>query len=182
MREKILKFLKDKRSGKLLFIVGIAGIVLIYVSTILPDYDDQSKKLDEAETFSEEEYALELEEKVERMVSAICGDNGAVVTVTLDTTLTYEYADEIKQNNAQDETKSSKESEKTYIIVKDSQGAETPLIITSYMPKIRGVAIICNANELEREEIKNAVTAALNINSREIYIGSKGRTTSNEKG
>lgn len=176
MKEKISELLKGKKSGKVLFIAGIVGIVLIYISSVFPNEEVKNLPKNEEVSFSTEEYKNTVEEDIRRIVFAVCGDNSSVVTVTLDSGITYEYADEIKQNNAEDQTKTSKESEQTYIIVKDSSGAETPLIITSHMPEIRGVAVICNATEQETEQIKNAVTAAFNINSRKIYIG-KGRTT-----
>lgn len=176
MKERFLEFLKGKKTGKLLFVAGIVGIVLIYASTIIPNNKDVKLPESEDESFSVKEYKNSLEEDIKQIVLAVCGDSASVVTVTLDSGITYEYADEVKENNAEDETKTSKESEQTYIIVKDSSGAETPLLITSHMPEIRGVAVICNATEEETEKIKNAVTAALNISSRKIYIG-KGRTT-----
>lgn len=173
MKEKIADLLKSKNTGKLLFIAGLIGIVLIYASTLLPEKQEKLPSARE-ESFSEEEYRLSLEENVKQIVNAVCLDGEAVVSVTLDTGITYEYADEQKQNKAEEETKVSKESEQKLIIVKDSSGAETPLLITSHMPSVRGVAIICNASEGQKEEIKKAVTAALDINSRKIYIGTKG--------
>ena len=107
------------------------------------------------------------------MVFGICGDSTAIVTVTLDTGMVYEYANEIKQKGTDEQNKTSNESEKTYITVRDKSGAETPLVITSYMPKVRGVSVICNANDDDTEKIKNAVSAALDISSRKIYIGRK---------
>ena len=80
---------------------------------------------------------------------------------------------ETKEKGAEEQDKSSNESEKTYIIVRDKNGAETPLLITSYMPRVRGVSVICNANETDAEKIKNAVSAALDITLRKIYIGRK---------
>lgn len=173
MKEKLVNFIKTPKSGKLLFIAGLVGIVLIYASTLIPEKENPSSKAQETSVL-EEEYRSGLEEKIKEIVKAVCLDSSAIVTVTLDTGITYEYADEIKQNKAEDESKTSSDSEQKLIIVKDSSGAETPLLITSYMPRVRGVAIICNANETKKEEIKKAVTAALDINSRKVYIGNKG--------
>lgn len=173
MKEKLKSFIKDKKSGKLLFIAGLVGIVLIYASTLIPEREKTPSDLKDA-CVLEEEYRCRLEENIKDIVKAVCLDSSAIVTVTLDTGMTYEYADEIKQNKAEDENKTSSDSEQKLIIVKDSSGAETPLLITSHMPRVRGVAIICNANETKKEEIKKAVTAALDINSRKVYIGNKG--------
>ncbi len=172
VKEKLRELMKSKNAVKILFIAGIVGIILIFASSVF-DSKQEKTELPKETAFSETEYCVGLENKIKQMVQAICGDSAAIVTVTLDTGMVYEYADELKQNNAEDETKTSKESEQTYIIVKDSNGAEMPLVITSYMPKIRGVSVICNADETAAEEIKNAVCAALDITTRKIHIGRK---------
>ena len=53
-----------------------------------------------------------------------------------------------------------------------ADGGEQALIVTEIMPQIRGVAIICKGGNIEQtaEKIKNAVTAALNITSKRVYI------------
>ena len=44
--------------------------------------------------------------------------------------------------------------------------------MTAEMPEVRGVAIVCEGGDDEQinEKIKNAVTAALNITSKRVYI------------
>lgn len=171
MKEKIKKLLSNKNTSKIILIAGVVGIVLIFLSGLGSDKSEDN--LPAAEEFSEREYLESLEEDIKQMVFGICADASPVVTITLDTGIVFEYANEVKEKGAEDQNKISEESEKTYITVKDKNGAETPLIITSYMPKIRGVCVICNANEADAEKIKNAVAAALDITSRKIYIGRK---------
>lgn len=169
MKEKITELFKNKNTAKLLFIVGIIGILLIFASSFIPEKD----KTEKTASFSEEAYRSETEEAVARMVEGICGDPTAIVTVTLKTGVVYEYADQLSQSNAEDSGGKRAEKEQTYITVKDAGGSEKPLVITAYMPEIRGVSVICNADEKDAEEIKNAVCAALDISSRQIYIGRK---------
>lgn len=171
IKESLKKTVKGKNAGRLLFVAGIAAILMIFLSYV--SAEDEADVV-QAEVFSEDEYRGELEAQVRKIVSALCGDNEAVVAVTLDTGVIYEYANEIKRNNAEDSSKISEESEKTYITVKDSSGGESPLIITKHLPQIRGVTVICAYSEKEMaESIKGAVTAALDINSKQIYIGRK---------
>ncbi len=173
MKEKLLKFLKGKNSPKLLFFIGLLGILLIFVSTLFPKEQTNPSKTPET-AFTEEEYRAVLETDIRELVSGICGDTSPVVKITLETGIVYEYADEIKKNNAADSQKTSEESEKNYVTVKDQSGNELPLVITSHMPQIRGVAVICNAkNEDVVSKIEQAVCAALNISARKIYIGRK---------
>ena len=171
MKEKIRKLLGNKKASKIIIVVGIIGIALIFFSSF--SEKEEAETLPAAAQFSESEHLSRLEESVKQIVCGICGDNSAIVTVTLDTGLVYEYANETKEKGAEEQDKSSNESEKTYITVRDKNGAETPLLITSYMPRVRGVSVICSASEADAEKIKNAVSAALDITSRKIYIGRK---------
>jgi stage III sporulation protein AG len=172
VKEKLTELIKSKNMVKVLFIAGIAGILLIFASSMFSEEKQEKAPIKNSE-FSQEEYCHSLEEDIKQIVSGVCGDTASIVTVTLETGIVYEYADETKINSAEDQSKTSSESEKTYITVKDSNGGETPLVITSYMPKIRGVSVICGADSAQAEEIKSAVCAALDISSRKIYIGRK---------
>ncbi len=173
MKEKLSELLKSKKFAKILFIVGICGIILIFLSSYFPEKEDK-KPTENLTEFSPEEYRAGLESSVMKIVEGISGDSGAIVTVTLETGLVYEYALEEKSSDAEDESKKNTEKEQKIITVKGSDGQEHPLIVTSYMPEIRGVSVICNFKNSETEgQIKDAVTAALNINSRKIYIGRK---------
>lgn len=176
MKEKIAKLLSDKKAASIILVAGIVGIALIFLSNLSGDKEEE---LPEETVFSEEEYCQSLEKKIEEMVYGICGDASATVTVTLDTGIVYEYASEVKEKDSKDEKKQSAENEKSYITVKDKNGSEAPLIITSYMPRVRGVSVICFADDDSAEKIKNAVSAALDITSRKIYVG---RKIINEKG
>lgn len=178
MKEKLLTFIKGKKGGQLLFIIGIVGIVLIYLSSVMPKKTETQENASVQEEFSEKEYAEYLEQQVREIVAAISGDISSVVTVSLESGITYIYAEEKKDNLKSQESESSEQTERKYITVKDSEGNEKPLLITKQMPAVRGVAIVCNpVGEETGNKIKNAVMAALDITSRKIYIAAKGRTT-----
>lgn len=176
MKEKIMRLMANPKTSGIILVAGIIGIALIFLSNLS---DEKTEETPQKADFSQEEYCLSLENEIKEMVGGICGDFSSTVTVTLDTGIVYEYATEVKEKDSKDESKQSAENEKNYITVKDKNGAETPLIITSYMPRVRGVSVICSANEDTAEKIKNAVSAALDINSRKIYVG---RKMTNEKG
>lgn len=176
MKEKLAKLLSDKKFGKIILVAGIIGIALIFLSNLSGEKETEQQTKSE---FSEEKYCQFLEEKIKAMVFGICADASSTVTVTLDTGIVYEYASEVKEKDSKDDDRQSAESEKNYITVRDKNGGEEPLLITSYMPRVRGVSIICSANEETAEILKNAVSAALDITSRKIYVG---RKFINEKG
>ena len=98
------------------------------------------------------------------------------MVVTLESGIRYSYAsaDETDTTSATGSTtdQSSESKKQSYITVKTADGGEQALIVTEIMPEVRGVAIICEGgnNEITAEKIKNAVTAALNITSKRVYI------------
>ena len=88
MKEKLLKFLKGKNSPKLLFFIGLLGILLIFVSTLFPKEQTNPSKTPET-AFTEEEYRAVLEADIRELVSGICGDTSPVVKITLETGIVY---------------------------------------------------------------------------------------------
>ena len=175
MNEVIKKYITRLKSPKLLVIIGITGIMLIYLSTF---FSTENEKSDTASGggITVEQYREQLEESILKMVESITGSPNATVIITLESSMKYSYADiseGVSANKTESDSESfSSESKQTYITVKTSDGGEQALIITTEMPEVRGVAIVCEGgdDELICEKIQNAVMAALNITSKRVYI------------
>ena len=174
MNEKIKKLSKNP---KLLLIVGLTGILLVFVSSFF-DGEEQTKQNDitSAQSYTAEQYGTMIENSVKDIVTGITGDKKPTVVITLESGIRYSYvsADEIDSSSATGSAtdQNSQSKKQSYITVKNADGSEKALLITEIMPEIRGVAIICDGadNEIICEKIKNAVTAALNITSKRVYI------------
>lgn len=176
MNNIFLKYKDKLKNPKALIILGIAGIVLIFLSS-LGSQNEQSQNPDTLFTeFSVEDYRLKLTEDVEKIVKQITGNSDVTVVITLESGMRYKYADVTEGSSADktenDTVSSSSESKQDYITVKTSDGGEQALLVTAQMPEIRGVAIVCvgGDNELIAEKIENTVTAALNITSHRVSI------------
>lgn len=162
------------KNPKLLLIIGLAGILLIGVSSLFSS--DKKEEKVKAKEFSAEAYCESLEEKVGEIVADITGDKKPTVVVTLASGIRYSYADSTEEDfSSQTGEKNEQKSEsstKTYITVKSADGGEEPLVLTCLMPEIRGVAVICKGgdDEIFAQKIENAVTAALNITSKRVFI------------
>lgn len=176
MNNIFLKYKDHLKNPKALIILGLAGIILIFLSS----FSSQSEQTQNTDTafpdFSVEDYRAKLTEDVERIVKQITGSSDITVVITLESGVRYKYAD-ITEGSSQDKTEndtiqSSSESKQGYITVKTSDGGEQALLVTAQMPEIRGVAIVCvgGDNELIAEKIENTVTAALNITSHRVSI------------
>ena len=175
MNKLISKYKEKLKTPKALVIMGIIGIALIALSSLSGRTKDEEKNKPLTE-ISAEEYRVGLETDICKIVSSITGSRKVEAVVTLDSGVRYSYADiseEVTEDKSDKELQSSNiERKEGYITVKTAEGGEQALLITTQMPEIRGVAIVCEGgdNPVISEKIKNIVTAALNITSKRVYI------------
>ncbi len=168
------KYIDLVKKPKTLIIIGIVGILLIFLSTI--SFEDKTIKAEQPSEISVEEYRKNLERDVTKIVKSITGDKKATVVITLESGICYQYADVTEGSTADktdnNTTTSSSEQKQGYITVKNKDGSEQALLVTAKMPEVRGVAIVCRGgdNQSLSEKIQNTVTAALNITSKRVYI------------
>lgn len=174
MNERIKEISQKLKSPKFLIIAGLLGIVLIFISSLGTGESSEAKE--NTKEFSAEEYRLSLQKEIKDMVTDITGSRDVKVVITLESGISYSYAD-TREETAAAKSESDTESTDTqikegYITVKTADGGEEALLITAKMPEIRGVAIVCEGgdSQLLNEKIKNTVTAALNITSKRVYI------------
>ncbi len=177
MNERLKEFIGRLKNGRLIFILGICGILLIFISSLFSGGTE--KESTEKDVFDIAAYKTELEEDTAEIVKGITGSD-VRVAITLDTGLVYNYADETKYNKSDKESESVKDtstdSEKKYIIITDADGGEKPLVISEQLPAVRGVAVICGGSVSDEaaEKIYGAVGAFLDITSKRIYISVGG--------
>ncbi len=178
MNEKLKIIVSNLRSGKVIFIIGIIGILFIFISSVIPE-----KTKDTALSVSEfniGEYKAQLEKDVKEIVADITGSKDVTVFITLESGMRYNYADETKISSSDkasgDAHDTTEGSENKYIIITDSNGNEKALTLYEQLPEVRGVAVIYSgtASEKVQENIKNAVISALGITSKRIFITNKG--------
>ena len=178
-KDNIIKKLPKSKSS-FVFVIAIFGLLLILVSS----FDFNTNKTDSDvitvmdKTVSNEQYVEKVEKKIEDIISDMLGGSKVTVMVTLESGSEFVYADEIKVNadikkdQGSLKTEQSDSNQKTYIVVKDSEGNETPLVITEKMPVIRGVVIVCESGEKSTvcAAVKLAVKAALDVDEDKICV------------
>lgn len=181
MNEKIKNLTKNP---KLLVVLGICGITLIFISSFFSSNNDKKDTVVQTSNYDSEQYRASLENDVKNIVTGITGDKNPTVVITLESGVRYCYAsaDETDTSSSKggSNDQSSESKKKSYITVKTANGGEQALTVTEIMPEVRGVAVICSGgnDELVAEKIENAVTAALNITTKRVYISGG---TDNEK-
>ena len=171
MNEAVKKAEKLIKNPKLLVTIGLVGIVLIFISSFFGG-DTESGNTVSGSEYSPEQYCEQLERRVQRLVEHITGDKDATVVITVDGGKSYEYADATEYTASTSDEQESESTNKSYITVRTADGGEQALIISETMPKVRGVAIVCDGgdDEIISKSIENAVTAALDITSKRVYI------------
>ncbi len=178
MNEGVKRLLGLFKNQKLIIGLGLAGILLIFLSSLFPKSDKKSESVS-AEN-STDSYISATKSDIEVLVKKISGVNRVSVVLTLETGVTYNYAEEFK-DNATDKSSSSgsdstqnREQKKT--VVTDAEGNEAPIVINEFLPVIRGVAVVYGApdNEFINNKISSALTAALDISSKQIFIYGNG--------
>lgn len=173
MNERLKGLSAVFKNPKVMIIAGICGILLILLSEF-PVFQVKEKQTTD-DTYIKE-YQNTLTKSVEKIVQEISGDTNPTVVVTLETAVEYSYADEFESESessaGSDSSRQLDSQKRSYITIKDSDGAEKPLVVTQIMPQIRGVAVVCRGgDDLEiQKKIQNAVTAALNISGKRVCI------------
>jgi stage III sporulation protein AG len=176
----ILKFGKYKVNLQtLVFILGITGIILIGLSSILPRGEKEPEGTGVLETDAKV-YTAELESRLQDILEQMEGVGQARVMVTLENGYQKVYAKSEKVNNdiledirAQDERKTQEKqvTEQTYILV-DGAGGEEPLVTAELEPEVKGVVVVCEGGDRADVvgKVVDTVKVALDISSARISV------------
>ena len=181
MKEKIVwKIGKYRvRLDTVVFVLGIAGILLIGLSSLLPERGEPPQEVPVLETDTGA-YAARLEERLQGILQQTEGVGKAQVMVTLENGYRQVYAKSEKVNNdiledirAQDEkeTQEKQVTEQTYVLV-DGAGGKVPLVTAQLEPEVKGVVVVCQGGDdpLVVRRVVETVRVALNISSSRISV------------
>ncbi len=177
------KIMGNDRLRRWVLIIGLAGIVLIFLSGFFGQ--NTEKEETPKTTAASDEYAHQLEESLLEIIRAITGEEDAQVMVTLESGARQVYATEEKKSAGSTEeqtgqstirSQSNDDSETNYILIKDSDGSQKALSVTEISPEIRGVVVVCgNSDDAKlQQDIINAVTTALQISSARVCVVGRG--------
>ena len=180
LKEKVGNIISNiKNNPKLIFAIGLAGILIIFLSGIL-DNNDKKAIVNVNKELSAEEYCTNLENQLCKQIEQVVGGKVNVM-ITLETGVEYIYASEAKNNESEIENdnydngqkvQKDKQVQNNFILYKDENGNEVPLVVTQIMPNIKGVVIGCEngQNEVISSVVKNLVTTALDVNDDKVCV------------
>lgn len=177
------KIADNDKIMKIIIIVGLIGIVLIFISGFFKNTGSKAVSAASSvpSSISTEEYTKQLETGLTQMVTGIEGVGNAKVMVTLEKGVEQVYATEGKKSTQTTQDKSvstttknqeNNQDETSYIIVKDADGAQRALSVTEVQPIVKGVVVVCDGgnNPTVQKNVMDAVTTALNISSARVCV------------
>jgi len=159
---------KDRRLVRAAVILGMAGIVLIWLSSLAPGKETEPESQESAAQLTDTQYRRQLEEDLCRIVRAVTGEKEPQVMITLENAGSGQYATDRKESTQEGAT----QRESAYVIVKDSGGAEHGLSLEQRQPQVLGVVIVSRGagDPAVREKLVNAARAVLGVSSGRVCV------------
>ncbi|WLD91997.1 stage III sporulation protein AG [Alkalihalobacillus sp. AL-G] len=186
---------RSKKSQYILIVLGL-GVAMMLVQNLF-ETPDTSSVMNVAEedkqktesTFSfkkandpssiramENHYENQLKELLDEMV----GVKDALVVVTLDSTVVKVFEKDVnEQTTTTDETdqhggkrkSTTNQSEEKVVIIQDENG-EHPIIVTTEMPEVRGVAVVADGveNLQVKQWVREVVTRVFDVPSHNVSV------------
>jgi len=161
------KLLRSDKRVRLLVIIGLAGVLLLVLSELLPHADSPVKANKKSDTETQAAYLASLEEETATLLSSIEGVGRCRVMITLKSSGENVYA----KNSQENRSDSSYSGSYEYVLYDDSDG-EAPVLLKEYLPAVQGVAVVCDGadNAPVRENVVNSVSALFNISVSRISV------------
>lgn len=155
---------KDRRLVRVAVILGMAGIVLIWLSSLSSPKEPGPEPDESGAQLTDYQYRRELEEDLCRIVRAVTGESDPQVMVTLEDTGSGVYAADRKEG--------AQERESSYVIIKDSSGSEQGLTIEQRQPRVLGVVIVSRkaGDSAIREKLVNTARAVLGVSAGRVCV------------
>lgn len=168
IKEKLLSVFKGDKRIRIFIIIAIIGVLLIMLSEVIPN-NTSSKKSDN--DISVQEYIEYLEAQTEDTIGSISGVGKCKVMITIVNTNESVFA-----QNSDISSGDGSSSKKYEYVFYDGDSGDEPVLIKEYMPKVQGVAVVCQGgdNPYVVECITSAVSSLFDISTSKISISKLG--------
>ena len=167
--EKARELLKQRKWAVFMTVCGAAGLLLIMISSLLPDKKQETVKPSEnGISFAEtDELRCDTEKRLGELLSSIDGAGSVKVYLPFGSCQRSIYASEGRRSRSGDKT----EEEDKYVMV-GSGSEKSPLVETVEKPEVTGAVIVCDGGDSPsvREKMYKAASAALGISTAKIYV------------
>lgn len=185
----ISSIIENDRILWIIVLIGLLGIVFIFVSTYIrpSDSKDNNQYLTEnnmLKSYELDSYRNTISEELGSMLASMQGVGRTKVMITMDGSSRSIYATDIDLNdretsrkNGDDENVDKQSIEKkSCIVIRQKDGSEKALAVGQLLPKVKGVLIICDGgdNLQVKNNIIDAVSVALDISNTHICVSKLG--------
>ncbi len=178
---------KDKKSLYSLALIFIAGVCLLFFGGFFsqnPRNESKTQAKEETnikmpETYPS--YETDLEKRLENVLSLVEGAGKVKVMITL----THGKEATVQQDSKTNESEtdevdaaggkrisSQKTSEDSTVMIRNSDGSETPLVLVETEPKVEGVIIIAEGgnNVLVKDALIKAAQTVLGLETHKVQV------------
>ena len=165
--EKLRSLLDKKGKVTLVTLLGCAGLLLIMLSSVMPEERHEPQPPAETETADAEDYRDSAEKRLESFLRGVEGAGQVKVCLTVGSGERTVYASEDKSSRSADRT----EEESKYVII-GGNSDRSALVEKTELPEITGAAVLCTggASPVVQERIYKAVSPILGLPSSRIYV------------
>lgn len=174
------KLLQREGWRKAVVALGLAGMLLILLSSLLPSSPGRTNAAAGGESIDPQAYLEQTEARLERLLSGVQGVGKTSVMLTLEHGVEYRYAvdEKLSQNStttysegAPQKLEEQQEKEQSYLLV-DSSNGRGPLVLTELPPRIQGVVVVCEGagNATVAARVIDVVTTSLGITSLQVCV------------
>ena len=181
MKEQIRSFIVSLKHRpdkiKLAVLLGAAGLFLILLSELIPDWNEPEDSTVEAvsnDTDETEAFRLSTEHQLRDLLESIEGVGSCEVMLTVEGTTEYVYAENISRYTDSSPDRQSDKCDNDIVIVEHG-GDKQALIKKVIHPRISGVVVVCDGGgDIKvNERVLKAVSTALNISSSRVCVENK---------
>ena len=169
LKERLRALLHSDSGIRILLLIGFAGMALILLSGLLPDSGKKrTKQMQEQSTFAEEQYRLQLEDRLRNLLAHMEGVGDVTVMITLSSSTQQVFAEEVKASQSDRGT----QKESAYVLTR-KDGDESALVQETRYPAVQGAVILCSGggHAAVQERIGKAAAALLGIPASRVYVG-----------
>lgn len=174
LKEKFTK----KTAVKILVVIGIIGILLIFLSEFINTGNNSAKDNTTGNDYAAA-YIDKNEKRLEDIISKINGVGRVDVLITVESGVENIYetdnknSDESVENQGQgSQTQRNTDNESSHVIIDSKTGGQEALLTKQLEPEIKGVIIVCDGgNSAEvKEDIIHSVSTALGLPTNRISV------------
>ena len=166
--ERLRGWLSGEKGIRTAVILGLAGMLLILLPSLLPARDRSDPVLPAESDDLTDSYRAALETRLLTLLSEMDGVGQVSVMITVRGSAEQIFAEEVKTVQGG----SSTQVQSAYVLTR-SGGDESALVAETVYPEIQGVAVLCSSGDhaAVQERIRNAAATVLGIPPTRIFVG-----------